>query len=148
MTPDDIKNWGRRLTDELFNQGDLTVVDELIDPGYTEHIVAEQRTVSAVQLKELITDIRRALPDLHAHTEQQIVEGSTLVQRLTVTGTHDGVPLDGLPATGRRLHVSVVQIFQIGPNGKFVQGWTLADQLAVVSQLGVPAAETPVRSAS
>lgn len=139
MTPDDIKDWGRRLTDELFNQGDLTVVDELIDPAYTEHIVAEQRTVSAVQLKELITDIRRAFPDLHAHTEQQIVEGNTLVQRLTVTGTHDGVPLDGLPATGRRLQVSVVEISQIGPNGKFVQRWTLADQLAAVSQLGVRA---------
>lgn len=143
MSPEDIKARGRRITEELFNQGDLTVVDELIDPTYTEYLAAEHETVSAAQLKDFITDIRRAFPDLRAHTEQQIVEGDTLVQRLTVTGTHDGVPLHGLPATGKRIRVSVVDFSRIGPNGKFVQRWTLADQLAVLSQLGrLPADET------
>lgn len=148
MSPEDIKARGRRLTEELFNQGDLAVADELLDVAYTEHMVAEQRTVSAAELKDHITDIRRSFPDLRAHTEQQVVEGDTLVQRLTVTGTHNGVPFDGLPATAKRFQVSVVDISRIGPNDKFVQRWTLADQLAVISQLGVRADEASVRSAS
>jgi predicted ester cyclase len=144
MSPDEIKARGRRITDELFNQGDLSVVDELIDPSYTEYLAAEHKTVSAAELKDFITDIRRAFPDLHAHTEQQIVEGDTLVQRLTVTGTHDGVPLAGAPATGRRIRVSVVDISRIGPDGRFMQRWTLADHLAVLSQLNLlPARSTP-----
>ena len=144
MSPDEIKARGRRITDELFNQGDLSVVDELIDPGYTEYLAAEHKTVSAAELKDLITDMRRAFPDLHAHTEQQIVEGDTLVQRLTVTGTHDGVPPSGAPATGRRIRVSVVDISRIGPDGRFMQRWTLADQLAVLSQLNLlPAGSAP-----
>jgi|KBSSwiStaDraftv2_1062776.scaffolds.fasta_scaffold1002068_2 predicted ester cyclase len=144
MSPDEIKARGRRITDELFNQGDLSVVDELIDPGYTEYLAAEHKTVSAAELKDLITDMRRAFPDLHAHTEQQIVEGDTLVQRLTVTGTHDGVPPSGAPATGKRIRVSVVDISRIGPDGRFMQRWTLADQLAVLSQLNLlPAGSAP-----
>jgi len=144
MSPDEIKARGRRITDELFNQGDLSVVDELIDPGYTEYLAAEHKTVSAAELKDLITDMRRAFPDLHAYTEQQIVEGDTLVQRLTVTGTHDGVPPSGAPATGKRIRVSVVDISRIGPDGRFMQRWTLADQLAVLSQLNLlPAGSAP-----
>jgi len=144
MSPDEIKARGRRITDELFNQGDLSVVDELIDPGYTEYLAAEHKTVSAAELKDLITDMRRAFPDLHAHTEQQIVEGDTLVQRLTVTGTHDGVPPSGAPATGKRIRVSVVDISRIGPDGRLMQRWTLPDQLAVLSQLNLlPAGSAP-----
>src|SRR4029453_10372627 len=115
MSPDEIKARGRRITDELFNQGDLSVVDELIDPSYTEYLAAEHKTVSAAELKDFITDIRRAFPDLHAHTEQQIVDGDTLVQRLTVTGTHDGVPLYGDPATGRGTRVRSVDVSPLGP---------------------------------
>ena len=38
MSPEELKTLGRRITDELFNQGDLTVADELFHPHYTEHI--------------------------------------------------------------------------------------------------------------
>jgi predicted ester cyclase len=144
MSPEEIKARGRRITEELFNQGDLSVVDELIDPSYTEYLAAEHMTVSAAELKDFIADIRRAFPDLHAHTEQQIVEGDTLVQRLTVTGTHDGVPQSGAPPTGMRIRVSAVDISRIGPDGRFMQRWTLADHLAVLSQLNLlPARSTP-----
>lgn len=69
-------------------------------------------------------------------------------RRLTVTGTHDGVPLYGLPATGERMQISVVDISRINPDGKFVQRWTLADQLALISQLGMLAAGEPAWRAS
>jgi predicted ester cyclase len=137
MSSEEIKARGRRITEELINQGDLSVVDELIDPDYTEYVVAQRQTVSAAGMKEFITVVRRAFPDLHAHTEQQIVEGDTLVQRLTMTGTHQGQPFHGLSATGRRIRFGVVDISRMGANGKFVQRWTLADQLALLSQLSL-----------
>lgn len=137
MTPEDMMARGRRVTEELFNQGDLAVVDELIDPGYAEHLVADGRTISAGELKDRITDLRRACPDLYAHTEEQVVEGDTLVQRLTVTGTQDAGALDGEPPAGRRMQVSVVDISRVGGlQGRFVERWTLTDQLAVLRQLG------------
>jgi predicted ester cyclase len=147
MSPEDIKALGRRITEELFNQGDLSVVDEFIDPGYTDYLAAEQQTVSAAELKDFITTVRRALPDLHAHTEQQVVEGDTLVQRLTVTGTHQGPLYDEIAATGKRIRICVVDITRIGPNGTFVQRWTLADHLSLFNQLGL-LADLPARRAS
>ncbi|MGI5130231.1 ester cyclase [Pseudonocardia sp. CA-107938] len=138
MTPDEIRARARRITEELFNQGDLAVVDELIDPGYTQYLAVEGRTTGADELTAFVTAMRHAFPDLRAHTEQQIVEGDTLVQRLTLSGTHDGAEFGGLPAaTGAQLQVDLVDIYRIGPSGRFVQRWTLWDEHAVRTQLGI-----------
>jgi hypothetical protein len=51
MAPEKIKARGRRITDELFNQGDLSVMDELIDPSYTEYLAAEHKTVSPAEMR-------------------------------------------------------------------------------------------------
>lgn len=138
MTPDEIRARARRITDELINQGDVAVLDELVDPGYVQYLAAEDRTTGAAELAEFVTEIRRAFPDLRAHTEQQVVEGDTLAQRLTLTGTHSGAAFAGLPpATGARLRVQVVDIYRIGPGGRFTQRWTLWDEHAVRRQLGI-----------
>jgi predicted ester cyclase len=87
MTPDEIKNRGRRITEELFNQGDLRVIDEIIAPSYTQYLAVEGCSTGSAELATFIQEIRRAFPDLHAHTEQQVVEGDTLVQRLGLLPT-------------------------------------------------------------
>lgn len=138
MTPDEIRARARRITEELFNQGDLAVIDELVDPAYVQYLAVADRTTGSAELAEFVTGIRRAFPDLRAHTDQQVVEGTTLAQRLTVTGTHTGVAYAGLPpATGARLRVNVVDIYRIGPAGRFTDRWTLWDEHAVRTQLGL-----------
>ena len=137
MTPDEIRARARRITEELFNQGDLAILDEVVDPSYVQYLAVEDRTTGVAELAEFVTEIRRAFPDLRAHTEQQVVEGDTLAQRLTVTGTHSGAAFAGLPpATGVRLRVNVVDIYRVGPAGRFTQRWTLWDEHAVRRQLG------------
>lgn len=138
MTPDDIRARARRITEELFNQGDLAVIDELVDPAYVQYLAVEDRTTGVAGLAEFVAEIRRAFPDLRAHTEQQVVEGDTLAQRLTVTGTHSGAAFAGLPpATGARLRVNVVDIYRVGPAGRFTQRWTLWDEHTLRLQLGL-----------
>ena len=138
MTPDEIRAQARRITEELFNQGDLAVIDELVDPDYTQYLAAEDRTTGSRELAGFITAMRRAFPDLRAHTDQQVVEGDTLAQRLTITGTHDGDAFAGLPpATGARLRVSLVDIYRIGPSGRFTHRWMLWDEHAVRAQLRI-----------
>src|SRR5690242_4284704 len=125
MTPEELRARARRITEELFNQGDLAVIDELVDPAYIQYLATEDRTTDAAAWAAFITEMRRAFPDLRAHTEQQVVEGDTLAQRLKVTGTHDGVAFAGLPpATGARLRVNVVDIYRVGPAGRFTERWT------------------------
>jgi len=137
----EMKIRARRISEELFNQGDLALIDELFAPGYTQYLAAEDRTTGADALAAFVAETRRAFPDLRVHTEEQVVEGDTLVQRLTLTGTHEGDGFAGLPpATGARLRVPMVDVYRFGPDGRFTHRWTLWDEHAVRSQLGLQAA--------
>ena len=75
-------------------------------------------------VKQLITQLRRAFPDLHSRIDDQIVEGEKLVQRITLSGTHQGRPFMGTPATGKPMTINVLGISWVGPNGKVREGWT------------------------
>ncbi|MFI6595378.1 ester cyclase [Nonomuraea sp. NPDC050536] len=119
MTPEELKERGRRIAEELFNQGDLSVADELIDRDYTQYIAAGRRTVSGLAaVKDQIVRLRQAFPDLRSHVDEQIAEGDTLVQRLTVRGTH--------AETGREIEFDLVDIARVGADGTFVARWSLA----------------------
>ncbi|NIH83287.1 ester cyclase [Amycolatopsis granulosa] len=137
----EIKIRARRISEEVFNQGDVAVLDDLLAPGYTQYLAAEDRTTNAAELAAFVAGTRRAFPDLRVHTEEQIVEGDTLVQRLILTGTHQGDAFAGLPpATGARLCVPMVDVYRFDPDGRFTHRWTLWDEHAVRTQLGLTAA--------
>lgn len=136
MSPDEIKRQGRRVVDELFNQGNLAVVDQLFDACYHGRIVADGQLASGAAFGARVIDLRHAFPDLHAHVRDQIVENGTLVQRMTVTGSHDGQSFRGLPPSGGRIRVDVVDIARLTPEGRIVQQWTLIDTLTLLRQLG------------
>lgn len=38
MSPQEMKLRARRLTDEVFTQGDLAVIDELVADDYVDHV--------------------------------------------------------------------------------------------------------------
>jgi len=129
MSPEELKTLGRRITDELFNQGDLTVADELFDPHYSEHICAWPDCGTGREgVKQLVTHLRRAFPDLHSRIVDQIAEGDKLVQRVTISGTHQGRAFMGTPATGTSTTINVLGILRVGPHGKVREGWTFLNQ--------------------
>lgn len=128
MTRDEIKVGGRRITEELFNQGDLAVVAELFDPAYVQYLVPEDRMATVEEIVATVAELRRSFPDLHARIEQQVVEGNTLVQRLSVTGSRSARTFSALAAaTDNALRIGVLDIYRIGPDSKFTQGWTFWD---------------------
>src|SRR5215211_5859014 len=99
MSPDELKARARRLAEELLTQGDLAVADELLAPTGSHH--APNAVVSGIDgVKSWVVALRQSFPDLRAIVEDEIAEGDTVVQRLTLSGTHEGTFL-GLPATGR-----------------------------------------------
>lgn len=136
MTPQEMKALGRRLVEELFNQGDLSVADQVVAAGYIEHSLATRPEVIGVDsVKQVITIMRRAFPDLRGVVEDQLVEGNLLAERITVTGTHQGRPFMGVAGTGASVTVSLARISRLSPAGTILEGWTYADRLAVMQQL-------------
>lgn len=139
MLPDELKARARRLAEELLTQGDLTVADELLAPSGSHH--APNTVATGVDgVKSWVVTLRQSFPDLRAIVEDEIAEGETVVQRLTLSGTHEGA-FRGVPATSRHVTWDLVEILRLGPDGKFTKHWSIWDELGLLRQLGAdPAA--------
>jgi steroid delta-isomerase-like uncharacterized protein len=132
----------RRCWEACFNQGNLTLVDELCVPDYAWHGPSQEIT-SAEGIKHLITTIRTGLPDLQMIFEDQFAEGDKVATRWTVRGTHTG-ELFGIPATSRQTTFAGLIISRIA-DGKIIEEWEQFDQLGLLQQLGaLPAPEPAV----
>ena len=141
MAPDELKARARRLPEELLTQGDLAVADEVLAPDCLHHAPAPLAP-GIEGLKHWARALRRAFPDLLALVEDEIAEGDTVVQRLTLSGTHRGSFL-GIPATGRRVAWQLVAIQRLDRDGKVAEQWATWDRLGLLRQLGaLPATDT------
>jgi predicted ester cyclase len=79
-----------------------------------------------------------AMPDQEGQMEALIAEGDTVVGRWTLRGTHTGGPILGVPPTGKRLTVRLIEIVRVAGD-KIVERWVLRDRLGELQQLvGLP----------
>lgn len=126
----------RRYFEEVWNQGRLEVVDELLSPTYINHTPSVGQPAPGPDgLKPIVAAIRRAFPDLHFAIEDLIVGPESVVIRTTMTGTHDG-DLFGIPPTHRKVRVMQIQIERV-KDGRIVEHWRVTDELTLMRQLGV-----------
>lgn len=129
----------RRVFDELWNRGNFAVADELIAGDTVLHSGPDE-IQGPEGAKQDISTVREAFPDLRVTVEDQVAEGDRVVTRWTALGMHQG-EFQGMPPTGRQMTMTGITIFRIA-NGKIIEGWTNADMLGLLQQLGaVPAPE-------
>lgn len=57
-----------------------------------------------------------------------------MVHRWTACGTHEG-QFQGMPPTGKQVTITGSSIYRTA-SGKLVEGWTIADMLGLMQQLG------------
>ena len=134
----DIKAISRRSTEEIWNQGNLASVDELMDTDYVHHDPSVPQPVKGVEaFKQFVTMYRSAFPDLHFTVEDEIAEGDKVVTRWSSRGTHQG-DLQGIAATGKQTNSSGIIISRVS-GGKFVESWSYWDNLGLLRQLGAVA---------
>jgi steroid delta-isomerase-like uncharacterized protein len=124
----------RRVFEEVYNQGNLDVVEDLASRDFVAHSPSEDIRGPA-GVKQFVTGLRTAFPDFHTTIEDQIAEGDRVVTRFTATGTHTGT-YKGMPPTGRRGTMTGIDIERI-VDGKSVECWTNTDDLGLLQQLGV-----------
>jgi steroid delta-isomerase-like uncharacterized protein len=95
-------------------------------------------------LKRVFNSLLTAFPDRKYLIEDVIATGDKVVCRLTVSGTHQGVPeipveggmLMTVPPTGKAYTVQQIHIFRV-ENGKIAEHWAVRDDLGMMQQLGV-----------
>jgi predicted ester cyclase len=123
----------RRAIEEGWNRGNLAAIDELFAPDFIEHQAGIAPGRDGV--KGSIRVLRSAFTDLHLEVEDAIADGDRVWLRLHSTGTHEG-PFMGMPATGRRIDITVIDIARI-VDGRLVEHWGVADRFAAAEQLGL-----------
>ena len=127
----------RRVIEEIYNRGELAVVDELAASDLVIH-ASSQDIRGRDGAKQYVAALRAGFPDLHLTVEDQVAEGDMVVTRWTARGTHTGA-FQGIPATGSAIRVTETDIDRI-IDGKTVECWAHVDELGLMQQLGVVAA--------
>jgi steroid delta-isomerase-like uncharacterized protein len=123
----------RGFFERVWNEGKLDRFEEFIAPGVVPH--TGPAVTDAESMKQSLTAIRDALPDMHIALDADLAEEDKVVTRFTISGTHKGELL-GIPATGKRAVWSGITIYRLA-GGKIVEFWTEVDNLGMMQQLGV-----------
>jgi steroid delta-isomerase-like uncharacterized protein len=126
----------RRLVEELWNKGNLSLADQLFAPSYTHHDASTPDFGPGPESeKKRAALYRTAFPDVRLTIEDIIAEGGTVMTRWSCLGTHKG-DLSGIAPTGKQFTISGVTTARLA-NGMLVEGWVNWDALGLMQQLGV-----------
>ena len=124
----------RRLIDEVINNGNFSVLDELVQPDYV-YRGPDQELEGPEALKGLLAAYRDAFPDLNVRIDDLVNGGEKVAISITLTGTHQG-DLMGIPATGKPVNLQGM-ILSHFRDGRIVEEYEILDMLAMFQQLGV-----------
>ena len=141
MPVDENKVVSWRLQEEVFGQGKLELVDELLAPDYVSHAPGDPELRRGPEdIKEIVSSYHSAFPDLTYTVEKQVAEGDMVVTRWTARGTHRG-ELMGVAPSGRQIVVSGMSMDRIS-GGKIAENWVNWEALEMMQQIGaIPESE-------
>ena len=131
------KALARRLIEQVYNDGNLEVIDEIVAEDYFHHdpTMPQEEGHGREHLKEFTRMYRSAFPDLHVQIEDQVAEEDKVVVRWVANGTHEG-DLMGVDPTGNRVTMAGMTIYRID-EGKIAETWDNYDAMGMMQQLGV-----------
>ncbi len=80
----------RRYFEELFNDGRLDLVPELLHPAYVNHSPGPGVPAGRDGVAAVVAALRRGFPDLRYEIEDLVVGVDAVATRTTMRGTHRG----------------------------------------------------------
>ncbi|MBD3884303.1 ester cyclase [Phormidium tenue FACHB-886] len=124
----------QRYIQQVFNQGQLDVLDEILSPSYVYHEAPPGTPPGAEGIKQVVSIFRTAFPDLEITIDDQVAEDDKVCSRATTRGTHQG-EIFGIPATGKAVTMTGLTLVRI-VDGRIVESWVKNDVMALMNQLG------------
>lgn len=135
MSTEENKTMIRRMTEEVTNKGNLAVVDEVVAPNLVSHALSGEEIKGPEGIKQMITTMRTAFPDLHSTIDGMVAEGDMVASRNTMRGTFKGEYM-GIAPTGKQFTIKAVTFHRF-EGGKEVESWIYSDILSWYQQMGV-----------
>src|SRR4051794_19255022 len=102
----------RRFIQEIFNEGRLDKLNELVSPDYVLHEAPPGTPSGPDAIKEIVMMFQSAFPDLKITLDELVAEGDRVTARATTQGTHKGAFL-GISATGKAVKITGLTLVRI-----------------------------------
>ena len=125
----------QRYMDEVWSQGKVSVIDEIIGDGYVKHWAAYEPTIGRDELKTWVKRLRNSFPDWNERIDAIHASGDMVFVRWTESGTFYK-DLHDVAATNKQVTISGMGWTRIS-GGKIVEEWTIVDNWGMQRQLGV-----------
>jgi predicted ester cyclase len=119
----------RLIINRGFNQGDLSVADEVCAEKFSEHEYLAPTDLSGPEnLKVMIQSARREVDGLTLTIEDVVADGDKVWARMVARGID--------PRSGKTITMSVMDVCRF-ENGLMVEHWGIPDRFALLHQLGL-----------
>jgi predicted ester cyclase len=89
------------------------------------HVVGSPEVKGSEALKQRLTMLHTAFPDIHITVDDMVAAGDKVATRTTLHGTHKGKFL-GIAPTGKTITATDIRITRIA-NGKLRENWLAGD---------------------
>ena len=133
---DENKEVVRRFNIEVIQNGSEVAFHALMSPDFINHAAPPGMPQGPESMWNTFEKVLRpALSNLKVVIHDQIAEADKVTTRKTISGIHSGTLL-GVPATGRELTISVIDIVRI-EGGRYAEHWglnTLSNVIATLSK--------------
>ena len=111
-----------RLFRDAMNNGDESVIDEVLAEDYTNHSFGASGREA---MKGVIGQFRSAFPDIQIVIEERVIDGDHAAQRGHFTGTHQG-EFNGMAPTGRNVTIQFMDWWH-ARDGLLADNWVVMD---------------------
>jgi len=118
-----------RFYDEVVNQHHTEVMQEVFAADMVGHELGK--------VEPTMTDLEliAAVPDMQLKVDRWMIAGDMLAAVVTVSGTHSGADLAGVPATGKPITWSQIDMWRV-KDGKIAEVWHNFGTADILQQIG------------
>jgi steroid delta-isomerase-like uncharacterized protein len=118
-----------------FAANDQATLETLLAPDLVAYLPGDLDPVTHDVFLDIVRRWNTAFSDLQFTLEQQIAEGDTVANRITLQGVHNRGDFLGLPPTDKPIAIRLITTERI-TNGRIVERWVVFDLLDLMQQLG------------
>ena len=111
--------------EQLLNRGNIGAATDIFTPTYTYHALTGDVRGGPEVIRQFVTELRTAFPDLHVEAQVLVEQADKVVWLRTSKGTHRGA-YRGVPPSGRSItwQEMVVTRYEAG---KVAEEWSVSD---------------------
>ena len=130
----DAKAIVRRLTDEVFINGNLDAIDELVADNFVDNDPIPGFDAGREGIRAMAGLVQAAFSDKKMILDDFYLDGDIVTENWTMRGRHTGEFM-GVAPKGGEVTVRGVELWKVR-NDKIVEHWGVVDMLTAFTQMG------------